>query len=167
MQIVKCIWCHALCTLPIANWLHPHTPISHTPICSNASRAWICEGELSGSRWLCCSGEETNDTPGSQMILSYCLVSALLPPDPAPPTPTSIFICSFINLTLCSSADESLPRSSASDPVTLASNYGKLTLDTHQMSCFSHCRVFAGESKDTAGSTLRPPPMLSWSTVPS
>lgn len=99
-------------------------------------------------RWsgaLRCIGNETNEPAGSQMIPSCCLVSALLPR-------LSLLqpLCSFISpaLALASASPSAAPHSRtpmshysssfASDPFVLSSNYGKLTLDTHQMSCFRH-----------------------------
>lgn len=73
------------------------------------------------------------------MILSCCLASALPPSLPSSP----VFRCSaplshlHIHLTVCSSAawnTNCIQFTSSSDLFILASNYGKLTPYTHQMS---------------------------------
>lgn len=177
MQRVKCIWCHALCTLLIANWLHPPTlpyytlPFALMPVMPEYVKENYpgVDGSLA-VEWR----QMTHLAPrGSSPAPWFLLSCSPALPRPHPPHPYFHFHMSFhhhISLTLCSSAaqitDESLPQSSASDPVILASNYGKLTLNTHQMPFFGTV-VLGSESKHTAGSTLRPPPMLSWSTVQS
>lgn len=101
------------------------------------------EGALAGRGALRYIAYKTNEPAGSQMIPSCCLVSALLPV-------LSLLqpLCSFISFAVPSASPSAVMHSEtqmshflssfASDPFVLLSNYGKLTLNTHQMSCFSH-----------------------------